>query len=146
MEKFVKDKRKCFYIKKKEGDYIMNLTMDMLEDYNMKNEFKNNNFISTFLTLILKFKIGKMDFSRYIIVDKNIMSGLPVIKGTRITVKSIYESYILHLDKYSNRKNVVKAIKKDYPSLSEEQILFALCYYIKKTSIFKLCSYENLNR
>lgn len=61
-----------------------------------------------------------MDYAEYIEVNPKVMTGKPVIRGTRITVEIILEklSYGLSLE------DVIDA----YPSLTEAQIRAALAF------------------
>ena len=67
------------------------------------------------------------------------MDGKPVIKGTRITPKIIYEHFIANCeDDEKDLDDFVELIRKEYPSLKnkkEETILKSLLYYIANEPI-----------
>lgn len=56
-----------------------------------------------------------MRYTERIVRDSNICSGEPVIKGTRIPVKTILVSLA--------DGDTIEAIMKDFPTLKEEDIL-----------------------
>lgn len=153
MNKFVKNV-KIWYYTFGSGVRYMVFTTNMLEKYcidnkvNIADKTTLSDLISAYFSLKKVKKVAKsIDFSKYITSNKSIMNGLPVIKGTRITVKTIYESSILHASEcIKNNIDPIELIKKDYPSLSDDEILFALLYYMKNTSFLKLLSDENINR
>jgi len=60
-----------------------------------------------------------------IVSKKNIFGGKLIIKGTRISVDLIGD--------YLNSGKSVKDIKRDYPILSDKEIMSALDYIIQKT-------------
>ena len=55
-----------------------------------------------------------MDYQKFIIRDDNICSGEPVIKGTRVTVRTVLASLA--------EGGTIPEIIKDFPSLNEKQI------------------------
>lgn len=61
-----------------------------------------------------------MTFQKYITIDKRIMAGKPVIKGTRIPVDLIVR-------KFAQTMNI-NEILKDYPRLTKQAIQAALWY------------------
>jgi uncharacterized protein (DUF433 family) len=62
-----------------------------------------------------------------ITVDPKIMLGKPVIKGTRLTVEIVIEKLAYG--------ETAEDLRKDYPFLSEEDILAALLYAAKRVAL-----------
>ncbi len=62
----------------------------------------------------------KYTWQAYIHSDKNILSGKPVIKGTRISVELI-------IDKLASGENVDEVLDS-YPHLTKESIFACLAY------------------
>lgn len=147
MEKIVKNRKICYY-NIELGVVGMDLTMDILEEYcdstvkiSKQNQTKKN-ILSSFIRCYIKYrtlkeKINKMNFSKYIVEDKNIMGGLPVIKGTRITIMAINDSRVYHILKNKDC-DLINSIQQDYPELTKSQILSALCYHMKNAKFFNL--------
>ncbi|MEK6657073.1 MAG: DUF433 domain-containing protein [Nitrospirota bacterium] len=59
-----------------------------------------------------------------IVIDPKIMLGKPVIKGTRLTIEIIVEKIA-----YGETR---EELKKDYPFLTDEDIMAALLYAAKR--------------
>lgn len=73
------------------------------------------------------------DYRKYIVVDKKIMAGKPVIKGTRIPVELVLKKLAQNAD--------VKELLKDYPNLTLEGVKAALSYageVLEKEEIYPL--------
>lgn len=83
----------------------------------------------------LKKETKKKDFSLYIIQNKEICNGKPIIKDTRIQPVTVVRCM-----KKSKEKNFIQFIKEEYPTLKEDEILIAILYYINKTSFKKFLS------
>lgn len=74
-----------------------------------------------------------MTYQKYITMDKRIMTGKPVIKGTRIPVDLVVRKFAQTLDTH--------ALLKEYPRLTKEAIQAALWYAgeaIKDEEIYPL--------
>ena len=140
------------YREKRNGDLIMmpELVMELGHDFIKKEEKiqkkKSNTFLNRVILfiecIILKNRIKKLDYKNIINKNKEILNGKPVIKGTRITPKVIYEYFIANCgDDEKNLDNFVELIKKEYPSLknkNEETILKSLLYYIANEPIINI--------
>ena len=61
-----------------------------------------------------------MTYQKYIVIDKRIMAGKPVIKGTRIPVDLIVK-------KFAETMNIDDLLT-DYPRLTKEAIQAAIWY------------------
>ena len=61
-----------------------------------------------------------MTYQKYITIDKRIMAGKPVIKGTRIPVDLIVRKFAKTMD--------IDDLLKDYPRLTKEAVQAALWY------------------
>jgi len=61
-----------------------------------------------------------IDYKNYLISDRNILLGKPVIKGTRMTVELI-------LQKLSEGASVAQLLEA-YPTLKQEDVLAVLAY------------------
>lgn len=61
-----------------------------------------------------------MDYKNYIEINSNVRFGKPCIIGTRITVYDV----LGYLASGMSKKEIIK----DYPSLSEKEILACLAY------------------
>jgi len=61
-----------------------------------------------------------MDYSQYIVRDPGVCGGDPVIKGTRVTVRTILASLAegAHIEQ----------ILKDFPTLSEEAVRAVIAF------------------
>lgn len=134
---------------KRSGDLIMmpELVIEIGHDFIKKEEKiqkkKNNTFFSHLILfiecIILKSRIKKLNYKNIIEKNKEILDGKPVIKGTRITPKIIYEHFIANCeDDEKDLDDFVELIRKEYPSLKnkkEETILKSLLYYIANEPI-----------
>ena len=61
-----------------------------------------------------------MDYSRYIVRDHQICGGEPVIKGTRVTIRTILASLA--------EGATTEQILKDFPTLSEEDVRAVIAF------------------
>lgn len=61
-----------------------------------------------------------MDYQRYIVRDPKICGGEPVIKGTRVTVRTILASLAEGAG--------VKEILEDFPTLKEEDVRAVIAF------------------
>ena len=66
-----------------------------------------------------------MDYSQYITVDPKICGGAPVIRGTRVSVRTILASIA--------EGATADEIHEDFPSLPPEAIPAALAYAVAVT-------------
>ncbi len=79
----------------------------------------------------------KMNFSNTIEKNSNIMEGKAVIKGTRITTETIVHC-VLNINAEQSDEKIIAEVKKQYPGITEVQIVMALIYYIKETKYSKI--------
>lgn len=140
------------YCEKRSGDLIMmpELVMEIGHDFIRKEEKtqkkKSKPFLKRVMFIIecimIKKGIKRLNYKNIIEQNKDILDGKPVIKGTRITPKVIYEYFMANCDDNEKTLNdFVELIKKEYPSLknkSEETILKSLLYYIANESIINI--------
>jgi uncharacterized protein (DUF433 family) len=63
-----------------------------------------------------------MDYSQYITVDPNVCGGAPVIRGTRVTVRTILASLA--------EGATADEIHRDFPSLPPDAIAAAVAYAV----------------
>ena len=77
---------------------------------------------------------------KYVIIDKSVMGGEPVIKGTRIPVMRLYR---LVRDGYSPQE-----LQEDYPWVDKEKIQMTVAYLMKMgiDAIEKNCSSQASTR
>ena len=61
-----------------------------------------------------------MDYSQYIARDRKICGGQPVIKGTRVTLRTVLASLA--------EGATVEEILADFPSLTEEAVRAAIAF------------------
>jgi uncharacterized protein (DUF433 family) len=61
-----------------------------------------------------------MDYARYIVIDPEIRSGKPCVKGTRITVFDVLD--------YLAGGMTVDEIVSDFPQLSQDSVRACLAY------------------
>jgi uncharacterized protein (DUF433 family) len=61
-----------------------------------------------------------MDYQRYIVRDPKICGGVPVIKGTRVTVRTILASLA--------EGATIQEILKDFPTLKDEDIRAVIAF------------------
>ncbi|OGG17546.1 hypothetical protein A3D78_01655 [Candidatus Gottesmanbacteria bacterium RIFCSPHIGHO2_02_FULL_39_14] len=61
-----------------------------------------------------------MIYQKYITIDKRIMAGKPIIKGTRIPVDLIVRKFAKTMD--------IDDLLKDYPRLTKEAVQAAIWY------------------
>lgn len=61
-----------------------------------------------------------MDYQRYIVRDPKICGGAPVIKGTRVTIRTILASLA--------EGATIQEILKDFPTLKEEDIRAVIAF------------------
>lgn len=76
-----------------------------------------------------------MQSSNYIVADPKVMLGKPVIKGTRITVEFVLESF--------GNGESMESFLKSYPHLNEKQILAAFKFaseVIKTDKVYPVAS------
>ncbi|MCM1053688.1 MAG: DUF433 domain-containing protein [Ruminococcus sp.] len=82
----------------------------------------------------LKRAAKEKNCQEFIIKNKDICNGKPVIFGTRIEPIIVMRIMFLNTSSIEER---IEEIKKEYPSLDENLILMAILYYIKSTSFIK---------
>lgn len=122
---------------RKEANIMTNVLINaenIIDTYEEKKDFDNKE-PSKFEYILLYYKIKKAIneeyaqelMKKYIVKDKAINSGRATIKGTRVTPEDIGRILLI-------KENInIKDIKKEYPSLSnEEEVLAGLIYYIDK--------------
>lgn len=121
---------------------VMELGRDFIQNEYSETEKKNKidfEEFSKFLK-VLKFKkkMKKIDYRDTITIDKDIMNGKAVFKGTRILVTITYDFFI---EKYSDGthelKDIICQFKKEYPSLKNKQdktIIKGLMFCISRKS------------
>jgi uncharacterized protein (DUF433 family) len=63
---------------------------------------------------------GSMDYQRYIVRDPKVCGGEPVIKGTRVTVRTVLASLA--------EGAKVEEILEDFPTLTEEDIRAVIAF------------------
>lgn len=119
---------------------LTNIT-EFLDTYEAesKRETPKLNALIDFIKLKCMANEQKELIDEYIIKDKNIRNGKPVIKGTRITPQELLlitqESFYT---KPKNAEEFIGYIKEQYPSIdSTEKIVAGLSYAIKKYSIIR---------
>jgi len=61
-----------------------------------------------------------MDYSQYILRDPKICGGEPVIKGTRVTIRTILASLA--------EGATIEEILKDFPTLTEEDVRAVIAF------------------
>ena len=61
-----------------------------------------------------------MNYKDYIVVDKNICGGEAVLKGTRVTLRTLLASLA--------DGDEIATILRDYPSLTEEHVRAAIAF------------------
>jgi len=61
-----------------------------------------------------------MDYQQYIVRDPNVCGGAPVIKGTRVTVRTVLASLAEGAS--------VEAIVQDFPTLSPEAVRAVIAF------------------
>ena len=67
------------------------------------------------LVLVLSaFGGGNMDYHQYIVRDPKVCGGEPIVKGTRVTVRTLLASLA--------EGDTVEELLKDFPTLKEEDI------------------------
>lgn len=99
---------------------------------------KVSNWVGAYYYYYQLKKLAKnQDFSNVIKKHKDICNGKEVIKGTRIRPITIL--YYIMSDSTKTIDVKMKDLKKDYPSLKEQDIKVAILYYIKKTSFRNFC-------
>lgn len=112
------------------------------EEKNKKNEQMSFIYaVKEFLNFLkTKRSLKKLDYRNVIDKNKEIMNGKPVIKGTRIPAKTIYELFLIKCNgKKFTVDDFICDIKKEYPSLknkNESTILKAMLYYVANKSVF----------
>ncbi len=132
-------------MKFKKGEMSMTETLtnitEFLDTYETeeKHETPRLNAFIDFVKLKNIANEQKELINEYIVKDKNIRNGKPVIKGTRITPQELLlitqESFNA---KPKNAEEFIKYIKEQYPSIdSVEKIVAGLSYSIRKCSIIR---------
>jgi len=61
-----------------------------------------------------------MDYSQYILRDPKVCGGEPVIKGTRVTIRTILASLA--------EGATIEEILKDFPTLTEEDVRAVIAF------------------
>lgn len=153
MEKLVKIINICYNSNEKGGSNmngvmsITNICDDVIKS-TMKEE-KSTSKIITYFSIFnsirsTKSKLKKYDFSGLIETNNDVLNGQEVIKGTRITPKHLFDhmySNISKLNKKPKKEDINTFFQKllvDYPSITEEQYVNAVLYYIKNARYFEL--------
>ena len=77
----------------------------------------------------------KINYNNFIEKNPNICDGEAVIKGTRIKPITIYNYWISNRDKFKNLDFYFEDVKKAYPALDDDKILYAWLYCIQKMSL-----------
>lgn len=132
--------------KKMMPELVMQVGNSYIEKEEKKEKKKNIILFSVIRELIeiilLKKHLKKLDYTNIIQVDKEVLNGSPVIKGTRISPKIIYEHFIKNCEeKNFDIEKFVKFIKKEYPSLkkkNEKTIMKSLLYHIAHEPLIKI--------
>ncbi len=127
-------------------ELVMEIGHDFIKKEEKIQKKKSNPFFNRIMLIIeyiiLKKGIKRLNYKNIIEQNKDILDGKPVIKGTRITPKVIYEYFMANCeDDKKTLNDFVALIKKEYPSLknkSEETILKSLLYYIANESIINI--------
>lgn len=143
MNKIVNLWLECYEIlcKKGEGGLYMFTADAMYVGYRKTEEEKKNkhshrNIVELYkkysaLKHIVKTQGMQQVMKEHIIKDKRICNGEATIKGTRLTVNNVVNMALEMED--------ITEVMKNFPSItSEEQVLAALVYYIKHTSLIRL--------
>lgn len=127
-------------------ELVMEIGHDFIKKEEKIQKKKNNTFLNHIILFIecmmLKNRIKKLNYKNVIEQNKEILDGKPVIKGTRITPKVIYEHFMVYCgNDEKNLDDFVELIKKEYPSLKnkkEETILKSLLYYVANESTINI--------
>lgn len=127
-------------------EQVMQIGNSFIQKEEKEQKKKNNGFFNS-IELLIKFiiikkRLKKLNYKNIIEQSDDILNGKPVIKGTRITPKVIYEHFMINCkDDKKDLDDFVSLIKKEYPSLknkSEETILKSLLYYVANESIINI--------
>ena len=127
-------------------ELVMEIGHDFIKKEEKIQKKKNNTFLNHIILFVecmmLKNRIKKLNYKNVIEQNKEILDGKPVIKGTRITPKVIYEHFMAYCgNDEKNLDDFVELIKKEYPSLKnkkEETILKSLLYYVANESTINI--------
>lgn len=96
-----------------------------------------NNLNAYYYYHLLKKAAKKLNYDDIIEIDKDICGGKAVIKGTRISTETIFNYVISNEHINLDVDDLLANIKKDYPILTEETIMYALLHSIKSTPMRK---------
>lgn len=127
-------------------ELVMQVGNSYIEQEDKKGKKNNSRFLGSIRALIdvllLRKELKKLDYKNIIEIDKDILNGKPVIKGTRISPRTIYEHFSNNCkEKEFNIDKFIEFIKKEYPSLkrkSEKTIMKSLLYYVAYEPLLKL--------
>lgn len=125
----------CYNYIEKGGDCMYSAEMLLGKEYfSNKKELKDSHSARSFREFwrnftLLKTMVKDPNFDKIvkdnIVTDKNIKSGTPIIKGTRISTNDIMR---ILTDDYE-----IEDIMKNFPTIkSEEQIIAAMVYEIRE--------------
>ena len=150
MEKLVKLINICYNSNERGGSNmngvmsIANICDDVIRT--TKREEKSPSKIMTYFSIFnsirgTKSKLKQYDFSGLLETNSDVLNGQEVIKGTRITPKHLFDHMYSNISKFNQKEDINTFFQKllvDYPSITEEQYVSAVLYYIKKAGYFEL--------
>lgn len=146
MGKVAKNKKKC-YNPKQRGVYSMIDATNCIDDLLHDNEEikKEQSILMDRLQLILlikkcrdQIKYNKEIINYVLTSNKEIANGKVVVKGTRITPKTISDYYLRVMKETNgNYDETLKILAENYPSIDKKQLSICVMYTVSKISYFK---------
>ncbi len=150
MENIVKIINVCYNYARRRGSNMNDILSicDSSLEHNKSKEKKDNKIVLFFQKLkslvYIKQMLRKYDFSDTFESNKDVLNGKLVIKNTRITPEIVFNHLLMNINKYDDKtqNEFIQKLLVDFPSITADQYIASILYYIKKTGYIKLLKYN----